>query len=169
RGGADFVRRGRHCALGGVLRHAGCGRHSPCARGARAVVDDDAYDAPRRADHARAPPALSIARHGLRPDAARGSAGRRRDHAARRRRRVPRRRALPAVGPVARSHREPARRGDEDMNGDAALVSLSPRDYDAVLFDLDGVLTRTADVHAAAWKWLFDEYLERHAERTGET
>ena len=54
------------------------------------------------------------------------------------------------------------------MNGDAALVSLSPRDYDAVLFDLDGVLTRTADVHAAAWKRLFDEFLERHAERTGE-
>jgi beta-phosphoglucomutase-like phosphatase (HAD superfamily) len=26
---------------------------------------------------------------------------------------------------------------------------LSPRDYDAVLFDLDGVLTKTARVHAA--------------------
>ena len=51
---------------------------------------------------------------------------------------------------------------------DAPLVSLSPRDYDAVLFDLDGVLTRTADVHAAAWKRLFDEFLERHAQRTGE-
>jgi len=30
-------------------------------------------------------------------------------------------------------------------------VTLSSRDYDAVLFDLDGVLTRTARVHAAAW------------------
>jgi ribonucleotide monophosphatase NagD (HAD superfamily) len=30
------------------------------------------------------------------------------------------------------------------------VVSLSPRDYDAVLFDLDGVLTKTASVHAAA-------------------
>jgi len=32
--------------------------------------------------------------------------------------------------------------------------------YDAVLFDLDGVVTRTADTHAAAWKMLFDPYLE---------
>lgn len=54
------------------------------------------------------------------------------------------------------------------MSGDARLVGISPRDYDAVLFDLDGVLTRTASVHAAAWKQLFDEFLERRAERTGE-
>src|SRR5689334_16786218 len=33
----------------------------------------------------------------------------------------------------------------------------------ACLFDLDGVLTQTARVHAAAWKQMFDEYLrERH-------
>ncbi len=31
----------------------------------------------------------------------------------------------------------------------------------AVIFDLDGVVTRTARVHAAAWKELFDAYLER--------
>lgn len=41
------------------------------------------------------------------------------------------------------------------------VITLSPRDYDAVLFDLDGVLTRTASVHAAAWKKLFDEFLEQ--------
>lgn len=29
----------------------------------------------------------------------------------------------------------------------------------ACLFDLDGVLTRTAVVHAAAWKAMFDEFL----------
>src|SRR3954463_15881933 len=29
----------------------------------------------------------------------------------------------------------------------------------ACLFDLDGVLTQTARVHAAAWKQMFDEYL----------
>ncbi|MGI4902480.1 MAG: HAD-IA family hydrolase [Janthinobacterium lividum] len=40
-------------------------------------------------------------------------------------------------------------------------VTLSPRDYDAVLFDLDGVLTKTASVHACAWKKLFDEFLRR--------
>ena len=33
--------------------------------------------------------------------------------------------------------------------------------YDAVLFDLDGVVTRTADTHATAWKMLFDQYLEK--------
>ncbi|MCS5480599.1 beta-phosphoglucomutase family hydrolase [Corynebacterium sp. YIM 101645] len=31
--------------------------------------------------------------------------------------------------------------------------------YDAVLFDMDGVVTRTAHVHAAAWKELFDSVL----------
>jgi alpha,alpha-trehalase len=31
--------------------------------------------------------------------------------------------------------------------------------YSALLFDLDGVITRTATVHAAAWKRLFDDFL----------
>ena len=31
----------------------------------------------------------------------------------------------------------------------------------AVLFDLDGVITHTAGVHAAAWKSTFDDYLAR--------
>src|SRR5205807_2486842 len=35
-------------------------------------------------------------------------------------------------------------------------------------FDLDGVLTQTAKVHAAAWKAMFDDYLRRRAEQTGE-
>ena len=38
----------------------------------------------------------------------------------------------------------------------------------ACLFDLDGVLTQTAKVHAAAWKEMFDAYLRERAERTGE-
>lgn len=38
----------------------------------------------------------------------------------------------------------------------------------ACLFDLDGVLTQTAKVHAAAWKSMFDEYLKTRSERTGE-
>ena len=46
-------------------------------------------------------------------------------------------------------------------------VTLSSRDYDAVLFDLDGVLTRTARVHAAAWKRLFDGFLEQRATEAG--
>jgi beta-phosphoglucomutase family hydrolase len=36
------------------------------------------------------------------------------------------------------------------------------------LFDLDGVLTQTAKVHAAAWKQMFDSYLQDRAQRTGE-
>lgn len=40
--------------------------------------------------------------------------------------------------------------------------------YDAVLFDLDGVITDTAGLHAACWKKMFDEYLERRAARGGE-
>lgn len=31
---------------------------------------------------------------------------------------------------------------------------------EAVIFDMDGVVTRTARLHARAWKQLFDEYLE---------
>jgi beta-phosphoglucomutase family hydrolase len=37
----------------------------------------------------------------------------------------------------------------------------------AFLFDLDGVLTRTAEVHAAAWKDMFDTFLRAEAARGG--
>ena len=43
-----------------------------------------------------------------------------------------------------------------------------PDDVTACLFDLDGVLTQTAKVHAAAWKEMFDGYLRERAERAGE-
>jgi beta-phosphoglucomutase family hydrolase len=43
-----------------------------------------------------------------------------------------------------------------------------PEGTRACLFDLDGVLTQTAKVHAAAWKQMFDEYLRERAKRTGE-
>jgi beta-phosphoglucomutase family hydrolase len=39
----------------------------------------------------------------------------------------------------------------------------------ACLFDLDGVLTQTAKVHAAAWKEMFDGFLRTRAEKVGET
>jgi beta-phosphoglucomutase family hydrolase len=42
-----------------------------------------------------------------------------------------------------------------------------PDSIQACLFDLDGVLTQTAKVHAAAWKQMFDEYLTRRADETG--
>jgi hypothetical protein len=58
--------------------------------------------------------------------------------------------------------RAPSRRPD------ASVITLSPRDYNAVLFDLDGVLTRTASVHASAWKKLFDGFLEQRTTQPGE-
>jgi beta-phosphoglucomutase family hydrolase len=41
-----------------------------------------------------------------------------------------------------------------------------PADIHALLFDLDGVLTPTAKVHAAAWKQTFDEFLRQRAQET---
>ncbi len=38
----------------------------------------------------------------------------------------------------------------------------------ACLFDLDGVLTDTASVHASAWKRMFDDYLKQRSDQTGE-
>jgi beta-phosphoglucomutase family hydrolase len=40
--------------------------------------------------------------------------------------------------------------------------------YDAVLLDLDGVITDTAGLHAASWKQMFDEYLQQRAAQRGE-
>jgi beta-phosphoglucomutase family hydrolase len=42
-----------------------------------------------------------------------------------------------------------------------------PDQIRACLFDLDGVLTSTAKVHAAAWKEMFDAFLGRWSQRTG--
>jgi len=43
-----------------------------------------------------------------------------------------------------------------------------PATIEACLFDLDGVLTQTATLHAAAWKEMFDAFLRARAERTGD-
>jgi beta-phosphoglucomutase family hydrolase len=40
--------------------------------------------------------------------------------------------------------------------------------YDAVLFDLDGVITNTANLHATGWKQMFDEYLQMRGSQRGE-
>lgn len=45
---------------------------------------------------------------------------------------------------------------------------MSKFNFDAIIFDLDGVITKTAEVHALAWKKMFDEYLKERAEKTGE-
>ncbi len=48
------------------------------------------------------------------------------------------------------------------------MVLGLPAGVKACLFDLDGVLTQTAKVHAAAWKEMFDDYLRSRAKRSGE-
>ena len=45
------------------------------------------------------------------------------------------------------------------------FVTISRRQFDAVIFDLDGVLTDTARVHAAAWKTVFDQFLQAWAQQ----
>jgi alpha,alpha-trehalase len=49
-----------------------------------------------------------------------------------------------------------------------ADAGVRAQDFDAAIFDLDGVVTRTARVHAASWTHLFDEYLRQRAAETGE-
>jgi beta-phosphoglucomutase family hydrolase len=43
-----------------------------------------------------------------------------------------------------------------------------PDDVTACLFDMDGVVTKTAVVHAAAWKQMFDEFLRVWSARNGQ-
>ena len=45
---------------------------------------------------------------------------------------------------------------------------IDPAALDAVIFDMDGVITKTAKVHFAAWKELFDAYLREAAQAAGD-
>jgi beta-phosphoglucomutase family hydrolase len=54
-----------------------------------------------------------------------------------------------------------------DVESSAHAVGLPPG-IKGCLFDLDGVLTQTARVHAAAWKQMFDDFLRRRAEAAGQ-
>jgi beta-phosphoglucomutase family hydrolase len=40
--------------------------------------------------------------------------------------------------------------------------------FEAVIFDMDGVITKTALTHASAWKMMFDEYLRKREKEHGE-
>lgn len=44
-----------------------------------------------------------------------------------------------------------------------------PEEITSCLFDLDGVVTKTAAVHAAAWKEMFDGFLRRRSASTGDS
>ena len=52
----------------------------------------------------------------------------------------------------------------DDAHREPVVTTLDLSAMDAVLFDLDGVLTDTATLHAKAWKQMFDEFLERWGE-----
>ena len=41
------------------------------------------------------------------------------------------------------------------------MVIIDVSRFEALIFDLDGVITQTASLHARAWKQLFDEFLAR--------
>lgn len=51
---------------------------------------------------------------------------------------------------------------------ESGYVPALPNGITACLFDLDGVLTETAKVHAAAWKEMFDAFLRDRSRQTGE-
>ena len=63
---------------------------------------------------------------------------------------------------MSRINAEPSTRQKEGQS------AISRDQYDAVLLDLDGVITDTASVHAACWKQMFDEYLRKRAAQRGE-
>jgi beta-phosphoglucomutase family hydrolase len=54
------------------------------------------------------------------------------------------------------------------MEQSQAKCAINRNEYDAVLLDLDGVVTDTASIHAQCWKEMFDEYLQRRATERGE-
>ncbi|HEX7095815.1 MAG TPA: beta-phosphoglucomutase family hydrolase [Acidimicrobiales bacterium] len=54
------------------------------------------------------------------------------------------------------------------MTPSVARPEGMPEGVIACLFDLDGVLTSTANAHAVAWKETFDEFLREHSRLTGD-
>ena len=54
------------------------------------------------------------------------------------------------------------------MSSDRSRPTLRIWDLDAVVFDMDGVITDTAHAHATSWARIFDEYLEERSVRFGE-
>ena len=58
--------------------------------------------------------------------------------------------------------------GERSTWEQASKYAITRDQYDAVLLDLDGVITDTASVHAACWKQMFDQYLQKRATQRGE-
>lgn len=53
------------------------------------------------------------------------------------------------------------------MTGATFSDAVDVAAYRAAVFDLDGVVTRTAELHALAWKTMFDAFLTERASREG--
>ncbi|TVQ99601.1 MAG: beta-phosphoglucomutase family hydrolase [Desulfovibrionales bacterium] len=54
------------------------------------------------------------------------------------------------------------------MTNSATPTTVLTRDrFDAVIFDMDGVVTDTAGLHGKSWKEMFDRFLEEYAQKTG--
>lgn len=49
---------------------------------------------------------------------------------------------------------------NHQKNGKQRKKEINASEFDAVLFDMDGVVTRTASVHFTAWKKTFDNFLK---------
>jgi beta-phosphoglucomutase family hydrolase len=47
------------------------------------------------------------------------------------------------------------------------MVTIDVKRFGAFIFELDGVVTQTAPLHARAWQRLFDEFLDQHSRQTG--
>jgi len=58
--------------------------------------------------------------------------------------------------------------GERSTREPASKRAITRDRYDAVLLDLDGVITDTASIHASCWKQMFDEYLQKRAAQRGE-
>jgi len=54
------------------------------------------------------------------------------------------------------------------MRQPESKFAITRDQYDAILLDLDGVVTDTASIHAACWKQMFDEFLQKRATQRGE-
>jgi hypothetical protein len=74
------------------------------------------------------------------------------------------------TGPPRQQGRIYCRRGGLMSPRTRGAAAVSPRHtpialdrFDAVLFDLDGVLTPTAKIHSNCWKTMFDDFLRRRA------
>lgn len=63
------------------------------------------------------------------------------------------------AGPAADGNDPPSPRAGPPLSTSRVPVDVRALGLEAFLFDLDGVVTRTASLHARAWKRLFDEFL----------